>query len=76
MAEEPARDVTVDVEVEVEVDTDELEIERDDATLVEATYEANGVELAVEAEVKVDDESHGETDDATSDEPTGHEEYE
>ncbi|MDZ5809796.1 hypothetical protein U4E84_00305 [Halorubrum sp. AD140] len=48
-------DVTVDVEVDVEVDSDELEIERDDAELVEASYEAGGVEIHIEAEV----ETHG-----------------
>ena len=48
-------DIAVDVEVEVEVDTDELEIERDDAELVEASYEAGGIEIDVEAEV----ETHG-----------------
>ncbi|MFC7187636.1 hypothetical protein [Halorubrum yunnanense] len=50
-----SEDVTVDVEVEVEVDSDELEIERDDAELVEASYEAGGVEIEIEAQV----ETHG-----------------
>ena len=45
-------EVTVDVEVEVEVDRDELEIERGDAEVIEASYEANGVEIEVEAVVE------------------------
>jgi hypothetical protein len=48
-----SEDITVDVEVEV--DSDELEIERDDAELVEASYEAGGIEIGVEAQV----ETHG-----------------
>ena len=53
------------MEVEVEVDSDELEIERDDAELVEASYEAGGVEIDIEAEVEShgsDDEGHEERD--------------
>ena len=44
-----------DIAVEVEVDSDELEIECDGAELVEAGYEAGGIEIEVEAEV----ETHG-----------------
>ena len=66
-----SRDVTVDVEVEVEVDSDELEIERDDAELIEATYEANGIEIEVEAEV----ETYGSPDSDGGDEGS-HEDFE
>jgi hypothetical protein len=71
-------DVTVDVEVEVEVDRDELEVERDDAETIEATYEAGGIEIEVEAEVETygvsDDES--EAGDETGAGETGHDDYE
>ncbi|WP_096396001.1 hypothetical protein [Halorubrum trapanicum] len=71
-------DVTVDVEVEVEVDRDELEIERDDAELIEATYEANGIEIEVEAEVETHggpDDEHGAGDESEEDE-SGYEDFE
>ena len=60
-----SEDVTVDVEVEVEVDRDELAIERDDAELIEASYEAGGVEIEIEAAVEAHDGDADESDEVT-----------